>query len=397
MSFDPSPRYDLAWADSMSHLGKAEWDALAAPHGFPFLEWEWLRLLEDSGCVRPETGWLPHHLTARRGGKLVGAAALYIKTRPGGEYVFDHVWEDLAGRLAVEYYPKLVGASPFTPLPGYRFLIALGEDEDELTRRMFAEIDAFCRRERISGCAFHFTDPAWRERMETLGLTSMEIPGFVWENRGFTAFDDYLRLFNANQRRNIRRERAGLRAKGLHIEPLPGAEAGPEIFSHMYEMYLRTNERFGVWGCRFLNREFFQGLEESFRDRLLFMPAYNGDNGTPVAMSMLAVGRDQLYGRYWGSYEYVPSLHFELCFYSPVQWAVENGLTRFDPGMGGGHKVRRGFVSIANASLYRFTDPRLEMLLRTLAPRINLMEQNEIQTMNQALPFKDTCLASEAH
>jgi len=169
MSKPQSAAYSIAWVPEISSIYREEWDALATPLPTPFLEWDWLRLMELSGSTTAKTGWLPHHLTVRRGSDLVAAAPMYIKGHSAGEFVFDHIWADVAGRMGIEYYPKIVGMSPFTPMTGYRFLFAPGEDVPFLTAAMIAEIDRLCRRHRLSGSSFLFVDPQWRREMVDLG------------------------------------------------------------------------------------------------------------------------------------------------------------------------------------------------------------------------------------
>jgi predicted N-acyltransferase len=381
--------YSIEWKNRMAGIDRSAWDALALPLKTPLLEWDWLWLLEESGSVRPETGWLPYHLTVWSGTELVGAAPLYIKGHSSGEFVFDHPWADLAERLGIKYYPKLVGMSPFSPVIGYRFLIAPHHDEERITRLMTAAIDRFCIENRLSGCSFLFVDPVWRERIETLGYTSWRHHSYVWKNNDFETFDDYLAAFNANQRRNIKRERKSTRRQGITIKALTGSQIQPDLFPLMYDFYARTNDQYGPWGCKYLTAEFFEGLSASYRHRLLLMAAFEKDSqtGLPVGMSFLLHKKDQLYGRYWGSSKPLNHLHFNACYYRPIEWAIKHGILRFDPGMGSAHKVRRGFASVANHSTHRFYDTRLSQILQLHINEINNQEQQQIDALNDALPF----------
>ncbi len=216
------PRYSVTWTQKIAEIPQPAWDALAMPLKTPFLEWEWLHNLETSGSAIARNGWLPNHLTLWREQTLIAAAALYIKGHSYGEFVFDHQWADLAERLGINYYPKLLGMSPFTPVEGYQFLIAPGEDEDEITAMMLHEIDTFCIKHRLSGCHFLFVDPQWKQRIEGQGFTAWLHHSYIWENLGFNNFDDYLGVFNANQRRNIKRERKAVAKAGLQLQTLTG-------------------------------------------------------------------------------------------------------------------------------------------------------------------------------
>ena len=244
------PRYSVAWINKISEVPQAAWDALAMPLKTPFLEWDWLHNRESSGSATAKAGWLPNHLTIWRDRMLIAAAPLYVKGHSYGEFVFDHQWADLANRLGIEYYPKLLGMSPFTPAEGYRFLIAPSEDEDELTALMVNAIDHFCDRNGISGCHFLYVDPEFRPVLERQGFTAWLHHSFIWSNLGFQTFDDYLNVFNANQRRNIKRERKAVEKAGLEIKTFTGDEIPHSLFSLMYTYYADTCEKFGWWGSK---------------------------------------------------------------------------------------------------------------------------------------------------
>ncbi|MGJ3250283.1 MAG: GNAT family N-acetyltransferase [Elainellaceae cyanobacterium] len=389
MSKQTKLSYSIAWINRIADVPQQEWDALAMPLKTPFFEWAWLNNMEASGSATAQAGWLPNHLTIWRGRTLVGAAPLYLKGHSYGEFVFDHQWSDLAYRLGVQYYPKLLGMSPFTPVEGYRFLIAPDEDEDELTGMMVGAIDHFCDRHTISGCNFLYVDPDWRSRMEQLGFTSWLHHSYVWANDGYTTFDDYLAAFNANQRRNIKRERKAIEKAGLYIKPLLGDDIPKSLFSSMYHFYSDTCDKFGWWGSKYLTRQFFEQLYSSYRHRVLFMAAYDQhDERKPVGMSFCLTKGDQLYGRYWGSLQEFDCLHFNACYYAPIEWAIAHSIQVFDPGAGGRHKKRRGFPATPNHSLHRFYNPRLNQILSSYMGEVNALEQREIESINQELPFK---------
>jgi predicted N-acyltransferase len=380
--------YSVSWETSIAKIDKTAWDTLALPLQTPLLEWEWLRLLEDSESVCLETGWMPVHLAVWVGKRLVAAAPLYVKGHSDGEFVFDHAWANLAERLGIRYYPKLIGMSPFSPIVGYRFLIDPRENQLEITRLMVSAIDQFCYSNKISGCSFLFVDPTWKAEMESLGFISWRHQSYAWNNKGFKTFDDYLAQFNSNQRRNIRREKRSAKQEGVRIKALNGDQISPKLFSLMHSYYKRTNDKFGPWGCKYLTKDFFEGLHRRYRHRVLLMAAYDDlDPELPVGLSFLLVKNDQLYGRYWGSSKLINHLHFNACYYSPIEWAIENGIRRFDPGAGSRHKLRRGFEAIANHSLHRFYDPRLVQVLEMHIDEINTLEQHQIDELNAALPI----------
>lgn len=380
----------VTWIRHIHEVPQPAWDALALPLQTPFLEWHWLHNLERSGSAVANAGWLPNHLTLWRGKTLVAAAPLYLKGHSYGEFVFDHQWADLAERLGVRYYPKLLGMAPFTPAEGYRFLIDPGEDEAAITLAMVRAIDEFCQRNDISGCHFLYVDPQWRQTLESLGFYPWLHHNYIWHNQGFQNFDDYLAMFNANQRRNIKRERKSLAKVGLRLEAHTGDDISHRLCDLMYDFYSDTCDKFGWWGSKYLTRKFFQLLHHDYRHRMVLFAAYGEDDAQPVGMSFCLTKGDRLYGRYWGSLADYDHLHFNACYYGPIEWGIERGIQVFDPGAGGRHKKRRGFPATPNHSLHRFYQPRLQAILSGYIDEINQMEQQEIDAINADLPVKQT-------
>lgn len=382
------PSYNVVWINKIAEVPQAAWDALAMPLKTPFLEWEWLNNLESSGSAIPQAGWLPNHLTIWRDRQLIGAAPLYLKGHSYGEFIFDQQWAEVSQRIGVEYYPKLLGMSPFTPAEGYRFLIAPGEDEDEITGLMVKAIDYFCDRQNISSCHFLYVDPAWKLVLERHGFTAWLHHSSIWQNQSFQSFDDYLTMFNANQRRNIKRERKAVEKQSLQLQVLTGDEIPKSLFPLMYSFYADTCDKFGWWGSKYLTKRFFEQLQTNYRHRVVFVAAYNEfDKHKPMGMSFCLTKGDRLYGRYWGSFQDIDCLHFDACYYTPIEWAIKQNIQTFDPGAGGRHKKRRGFPAIPNHSMHRFYNRRLTQILLPYIKEVNAMERQEIAAINQNLPF----------
>ena len=382
--------YSTRWINTVTEVPQTAWDALAQPLITPFFEWNWLHNIESSGSATGRTGWLPHHLTVWRDQQLVGIAPLYIKGHSRGEFVFDNQWADVAYKLGIEYYPKLLGMSPFTPAEGYRFMIAPGEDEEEITGLMVHSIDQFCIENKISGCNFLYVDPEWKPMLEKFGFASWLHHSYIWKNQEYETFDDYLKGFNANQRRNIKRERKAVTQAGLQLKTHTGDQIPKAFFSEMYQFYASTCDKFGWWGSKYLTRRFFEQLHHNYRHRVVFVAAFDDTTQhQPMGMSFCLTKGDRLYGRYWGSVQDIDCLHFDACYYSPIEWAIENKISLFDPGAGGRHKKRRGFPATPNYSLHRFYDQRLAQILKSYIGRINEMEQQEIDHVNQDLPFSN--------
>lgn len=380
-------QYSLSWITQIAEIAQADWNELAKPLATPFLEWEWLHNIEVSGSATARNGWQPCHLTVWRSDQLIAAAPLYIKGHSYGEFVFDHQWADLSHRLGIEYYPKLLGMTPFTPAVGYRFLVAPGEDEERITELMVAAIDNFCDRNRLSGCNFLFVDPQWRAIMERNGFASWLHHGYIWSNQNFHCFDDYLKMFNSNQRKNIKRERKAVAKEGLLTKVYEGSEIPQHLYGEIYRFYSNTCNKF-YWGSKYLTRQFFEQLYPNYSDRVILFVAYREqDDEHPVGMSFCLRKGEQLYGRYWGCYEEYNSLHFEACYYKPIEWAIAHGIQTYDPGAGGRHKKRRGFPAVANHSLHRFYHPQMARVLNNYIGDVNRMEQDEITAINYDLPF----------
>jgi predicted N-acyltransferase len=298
------------------------------------------------------------------------------------------MWADVASQLKQEYYPKLIGMSPATPAVGYRFLIDPDEDEIGLTAIILQAIDHFCEQNDLSGCSFHFVDDEWKEMITSRGYSAWLHQSYEWRNQDFTSFDDYLNAFTKNQRRNIRRERTSVRNQGIEIRAYTGDEIPERFFPVVYNYYKKTNDQFGPWAAKFLNRRFFNGLYPGFTDRLLIMAAFDRGDSNPMGMSFLLTKGDSIIGRYWGASRWADSLHFEACYYSPIEWAIEHGVKRFDPGAGSPHKLRRGFFAIGNYSLHKFRDPVLRNVMETYVGQINDGEKERIKAMNHTLPLK---------
>ncbi len=383
------------WHQATEAVPEDQWQALlaqgagggASPGDLPFYSWRWLHHLEASGSIVPSQGWQPCHLGLWRQDRLVALAPLYLKGHSYGEFVFDQSFAQLAGQLGLRYYPKLVGMSPVSPVEGYRFHVAEGEDPAQLTSLMLELIDDFCRRQRILSCNFLYVDPAFQQLAEQAGCALWINQQSEWRNPGHADFEDYLASFNANQRRNIRRERRSVAEAGLMVTPLAGEAIPPSLLLRMHAFYEQHCSRWGAWGSKYLTEAFFSAAATDLRQHLVLFSAHRGDPLEPLAMSLCVHSATALWGRYWGSDIDLDNLHFEVCYYAPIAWAIERGLTSFDPGAGGSHKRRRGFVAQPRASLHRWYDRRFDTFLREWLPGANRQMRLGIEAMNAELPF----------
>jgi predicted N-acyltransferase len=381
------------WHRAMAEIPSDQFQALLrastpeGQHPLPFYSWAWLHALEASGSIVPAQGWQPCHLGLWRGDQLVAFAPLYLKGHSYGEFVFDQSFAQLAGQLGLRYYPKLVGMSPVSPVQGYRFLITPGEDAGALTALLFQQIEAFCRQHKLLSCNLLYVDPAFAKEAQACGWSLWLNEQSEWSNPGYQEFEDYLGSFNANQRRNIRRERKAITEAGISVTPLTGEAIPAMLMNRMHGFYAQHCSRWGPWGSKYLSEAFFVAAAEQLRTDVVLFSAHRGDPHDPVAMSFCVHNNCQLWGRYWGSDVEINHLHFEVCYYAPLEWAIHRGIRSFDPGAGGRHKKRRGFVAQPRLSVHRWFDPRFASILQEWLPGANQQMLAEIEAINADLPF----------
>ena len=375
------------WHRALADIPEAQWHALVSAESLPFYSWSWLVGLESSGSVVPRQGWQPCHLGLWEGDRLIAMAPLYLKGHSYGEFVFDQAFAQLAGQLGQRYYPKLLGMSPVSPVVGYRFFTAPGEDGAALTALMLELIDAFCCEHEIFSCNFLYVDPAWQPLAEAAGCATWLNQQSLWSNQGYSDFNAYLSSFNANQRRNIKRERKAVQAAGLQVTAVVGEAISPALLRRMHGFYEQHCARWGPWGSKYLTEAFFDHASAELRQHLVLFSAHRGDPELPVAMSLCVHSDQQLWGRYWGSDEEIDHLHFEVCYYAPIEWAISRGIQQFDPGAGGSHKRRRGFLARPHASLHRWYHPRFDEIVRRWLPEANAEQLEQIEAINAELPF----------
>jgi predicted N-acyltransferase len=374
-------------------LSPDQWNSLLQEEDIPFLEWEWFAALEGSHSIWPETGWQPCHITLWEGARLVGVAPFYIKHHSRGEFVFDYFWAEAAQMLRRSYYPKLVGVIPATPVVGYRFLTAPGYDPIEMQRTFLDVAEGVCRTQGIQGMHLLFVDPVWGENLPRNGFVPWKHHHYLWENQGFEDFSQYLASFTKYQRKNIRKERQSVVEAGIQTRIVSGSDADPSVFQHMFRLYTRTNDKFAPYDARYVNEEFFLQLQKTFSHRILFVEAsFPGES--PLALAFLVQKGSRLWGRYWGTYKDLKDLHFDVCYYTPIQYAIERGLKTFDPGAGSPHKVRRGFLAHPHFSYHRLLDPLMDHVFQANINKVNQMEEETIQEINQLSPLKSTPLPS---
>jgi uncharacterized protein len=362
-------------AGEVSSVDPAGWDRMAG--GDPFLSHAFLSALEESGSVGPGTGWTPAPLLVERKGRLIGAAPAYLKSHSQGEYVFDHGWAEAWERAGGRYYPKLQIAVPFTPVPGARLLGAPLE--------LLAGAEALTVQNDLSSAHVTFVDKAGATACEGRDWLIRHGVQYHWLNRGYGSFDDFLATLSSRKRKAIRKERAAA-IEGLEIVALRGAEIGPQHWDAMWTFYQDTGSR--KWGRPYLTRAFFDVIGGSMGDSLLLFVAYRGEQ--PVAGALNLIGPDALYGRYWGATAEFPFLHFELCYYRAIEWAIGSGLARVEAGAQGEHKIARGYEPVVTRSAHFIPNPSFRAAVSDFLDREREAVTQEAEWLRQSLPYRSS-------
>jgi uncharacterized protein len=364
-------------ASGVSGLNSRAWDRLAGSD--PFLSRAFLSSLEDSGSVGPGTGWTPAPILIEdEASHLVSAAPAYLKTHSQGEYVFDHGWADAWERAGGQYYPKLQVAVPFTPVPGPRLL-------GSRPQQLLAAIEAVTVQNEMSSAHITFIDDAGAFECERRGWLIRHGIQYHWLSRGYSSFGDFLGQLTSRKRKSIRKERAEAR-EGLEFRALRGGEIGPAEWDAMWAFYQDTGGR--KWGRPYLTRDFFDLIGERMGDQLLLLLACRGSG--PIAGALNFIGADTLYGRYWGCTEEVPFLHFELCYYQAIEWAIDYGLTAVQAGAQGEHKIGRGYEPVITHSAHFIPNRSFRDAIAGFLETERAAIAAEFEWLRQDLPYRSS-------
>ena len=364
---------------AVTEIPADQWDALASDQ--PSLSHAFLSALEESACVTPRSGWGPRHAALWEGERLLAAMPLYLKSHSYGEYVFDWAWADAYRRHGLDYYPKWLAAVPFTPVPGRRIL---GRDEASRRQLLALLLDEV----RESGASsLHVLFPTDEETawLAEAGLEIRHGVQFHWRNAGYRDFDDFLGQLAQPKRKKIRQERRKVAEAGITFRILRGSEIGAEEWAFFHACYCRTYAEHA--STPYLNLAFFTALGQRNADACVLMIAER--DGTPIAASLFLRDADTLYGRYWGAVEFVPCLHFEACYYQAIDYAIREGLARFEGGAQGEHKLSRGLEPVRTASAHWIADPRFrDAVARFLAQERGGVDAY-LDELSERLPFRD--------
>jgi uncharacterized protein len=364
-------------ASGVSGLNARAWDRLAGDD--PFLSHAFLSALEESKSVGPGTGWTPAPILVEDdAGHLVAAAPAYLKTHSQGEYVFDHGWAEAWQNAGGDYYPKLQVAVPFTPVPGPRLL-------GHRPQQLLTAIEAVTVQNQMSSAHITFVDEAGAAAAERRGWLIRHGVQYHWFNRGYSSFDEFLGALTSRKRKAVRKERAAA-SERLTFRALRGSEIGRSEWEAMWAFYQDTGSR--KWGHPYLTREFFDLVGQRMDDSTLLFLAYRGP--LPIAGALNFIGTNTLYGRYWGTIDEEPFLHFELCYYRAVEWAIEHGLSSVQAGAQGEHKIARGYEPVITKSAHFIPNRSFRNAVAEFVEAEAQQVANEIDWLRQDLPYRSS-------
>lgn len=374
---------------AMEGIASGAWDACANPSTRPynpFLSHAFLNALETSGSVSGETGWLPRHLVLEEEGKVTGCMACYVKSHSQGEYIFDYGWADAYERAGGRYYPKLQISVPFTPATGRRLLVEDGPDQEHRERALMSGAIELCRKAGASSVHWTFITEGEYDRLGELGLLQRKDQQFHWLNDGYETFDDFLGALSSRKRKNVKKERARALCNDITVEWVTGSDLTEAHWDAFFDFYMDTGAR--KWGRPYLTRAFFSHVSAAMADDILLVMARR--DGQIIAGALNFIGGDTLYGRNWGCVEDHRFLHFELCYYQAIDFAIERGLKRVEAGAQGPHKLARGYVPVTTYSAHFIADPGLDQAVREYLTRERQYVEEEQVHLARHVPFKKT-------
>jgi hypothetical protein len=358
---------------SIAEISPAAWNGLRSPQNFPFTRFEFLHALEKQDCVGPRTGWSPRYVTAwgdeEAQQDLLAAALWYVKTNSYGEYIFDFAWAQAFESVGLAYYPKWVSAIPFTPATGTKILTKpnlTAEEKLRVSETLQRAADAFVSQSGGSSAHALFIPKSMLSLYEEAGYFIRHSYQFHWCNEAYADFEDFLTKLRSKRRREILRERQQVRDGGVTVRRLTGDALTPQVSRQMFQFYLNTLQKMG--GYDYLTEGFFLEVFRTMKDQLLVVMAYDR-HGQAVAGALNYFGADTLFGRHWGCNEDYKALHFEVCYYQGIEFAIEKGLSLFEAGAQGEHKFQRGFLPSLTYSAHKIHEPRLNTAIRDFTER----------------------------
>jgi len=368
--------------DSMSDIAQGDWNALAG-NDYPFLRHQFLQLAEDTGCVSPQHGWSPRHLTLSDRGQLRAAMPLYEKSHSWGEFVFDWAWANAYDQAGLSYYPKLVSAVPFTPAPCPKLLLRDPDDVEAASGLLQAAVSLASETD-CSSVHMLFPSSADLPHMEAAGLLIRKDCQFHWHNKNYSSFDDFLGTFTSVKRKKARRDRRRVREGGITFRRIQGGDIDADTWSVVYRLISRT---FMLRGSMpYYSESFFRGLCEQIPAGVLVILAEI--DAVPVAAAVFFESDTHLYGRYWGSDGHYDSLHFETCYYQGIDYCIESGKQVFEPGTQGEHKISRGFSPVSTWSAHWLAHPQFSSAIEEYLGEEGKHVSRYIDAVGSHSPYK---------
>ena len=384
---DGSDTFQISVSPAISDIDGDEWDACAGTEN-PFVSHAFLLGLEQSGAVKPETGWMAQHLTLRdNDARLLGVMALYLKGNSLGEYVFDHGWADAYERAGGTYYPKLLCAVPFTPVTGPRIMINRALESNlagEVRLQLAQGAVTLGKQLGVSSLHVNFLEETDVGALSSLGFIPRQGLQYHWQNNGYKNFDEFLAALSSRKRKAILKERRSVHESGVEIEVLTGTDILEPHWDKMFEFYLDTSNR--KWGRPYLNRDFFSYIAQTMADKALLIMAKQ--DGEIIAGALNFLGEDTLYGRYWGCAKQVQFLHFEVCYHQAIEVAISLGLSRVEAGAQGEHKISRGYLPTLTRSAHWISDEGFFDAIADFTKREALAVEHEFSLLMDESPFR---------
>jgi predicted N-acyltransferase len=374
-------------ASSLSNIDKNQWNKLNICN-HPFTSYEFLNALETSNSVSTKTGWTPKHILVKNAANnLIGASPNYLKMHSYGEYIFDHSWANAFENAGGQYYPKLLSAIPFTPATGPRILLSPQKNNnDEIFKLIIGTYEQLVKNNNLSSAHINFITKQLSDTLNKRNWIKREGLQFHWYNKKYQSFDDFLDELKSTKRKAIKKERKKINEYGLTIERLTGDALNVKIWDSFYEFYLNTIDK--KWGGAYLTKDFFYSINRSMKNKILLVIAKK--NNDIIAGALNFVGENTLYGRNWGSKLDVPFLHFELCYYQAIEYAIENKIQIVEAGAQGHHKIQRGYIATSTYSAHYIQNYSFDKAIRGFVE----MEANEINKQikvinQQGSPFSN--------
>lgn len=376
---------------SISELDREEWNSCAifySANGLdkiedPFISYDFLDALEKSKSVGENTGWLPYHLAAIRKNKLIGVVPLYLKSNSQGEYIFDYNWAHAFERAGGRYYPKLQISVPFTPVTGRRLLVSKNAPSHTASLLLQSAIE-LCEKNNLSSLHTTFCSKQEFELGQKLGMLGRVSQQFHWLNNGYGNFGDFLNALSSRKRKNINKERLKANNFGGEIEILTGSEIKKDHWNYFWKFYQDTGIK--KWGTPYLTRQFFDQIHETMRSKILLILAKK--EGNYIAGALNFIGSDTLFGRYWGCIEDYPFLHFEVCYYRAIEFAIAHGLKKVEAGAQGEHKLARGYVPTETFSLHWIAEEGFSKAVEEYLISEKDAVKRDIKILSHFTPFK---------